>query len=153
MHISARVDYAARALVALATSPETTVNGETIATEQGLPVKFLENILVDLRRAGFVVSQRGNAGGYRLARPASEISLAEIFRALEGPLAEVRGGRPEETAYVAPAEHLLDAWIAVRAALRMVLESVTVADVASGRFPARVRRLLADPDAWVIRGR
>lgn len=153
MHISARVDYAARALVALAASPGTTLTGEAIANQQRLPVKFVENILVDLRRAGFVASQRGNAGGYRLARPASDISLAEVFRALEGPLAEVRGGRPEETTYAAPAEHLLEVWIAVRAALRMVLESVTVAHVATGRFPPRVRRLLADPDAWVIPGR
>lgn len=149
VYISARVDYATRALVALATAPPGTgLKGETIAGGQGLPTRFVENILGDLRRAGFVTSQRGNVGGYRLARPAAEIALADVFRSLEGPLAEVRGVRPEQATYEGPAEHLLDAWVAVRAALRLVLESITVADVASGRFPARVRRLIADPEAW-----
>lgn len=150
MYISARVDYATRALVALAASAEP-LKGESIAAGQGLPTKFVENILGDLRRAGFVTSQRGNVGGYRLARPASDITLAEVFRALEGPLAEVRGVRPEEASYEGPAEHLLDAWVAVRAALRLVLESITIADVAAGKLPARIRKLIADPDAWVAR--
>ncbi|MDQ1436645.1 MAG: hypothetical protein QOK43_274 [Acidimicrobiaceae bacterium] len=149
MYISARVDYAMRALAALAAAPPGTgIKGEAIAAEQGLPAKFVENILGDLRRAGFVTSQRGNVGGYRLARPAKEIALADVFRALEGPLAEVRGVRPEQAAYEGPAEHLLGAWVAVRAALRMVLESITLADVASGKMPPQVRKLIADPDAW-----
>ena len=126
-------------------------NGQNVANEQGLPVKFVENILGDLRRAGFVTSQRGNVGGYRLARPANEIALADIFRALEGPLAEVRGVRPEQATYEGSAEHLLAAWVAVRAALRLVLESITVADVASGKLPARVRKLIVDPEAWTAR--
>jgi Rrf2 family protein len=152
VHISARVDYAVRALVALAVAPaEAGLKGETIAAEQGLPKKFVENILGDLRRAGFVTSQRGNVGGYRLARPAGEIPLADVFRSLEGPLAEVRGVRPEQAAYEGAAEHLLDAWVAVRAGLRLVLESITIADVASGRFPAHIRKLIADPEAWIAR--
>ena len=151
MYISARVDYATRALVALAAAGDQALKGEAIANEQGLPVRFVENILGDLRRAGFVSSQRGNVGGYRLARPARDIALADVFRALEGPLAEVRGVRPEQATYEGSAEHLLDAWVAVRAALRLVLESTTVADVAAGKLPARVRRLIADPEAWTAR--
>lgn len=151
MYISARVDYATRALVALARSGDQALTGEAIATEQELPVRFLENILVDLRRAGFVKSQRGNVGGYRLARPAKEIALADVFRTLEGPLAEVRGVRPDEAAYLGSAEHLRDAWVAVRAALRLVLESTTIADVAAGRFPPKVKRLINSPDAWKAR--
>jgi Rrf2 family protein len=152
VHISARVDYATRALVALAAAPAGTgLKGETIASEQRLPKKFVENILGDLRRGGFVTSQRGNVGGYRLARPAHEIALADVFRSLEGPLAEVRGVRPEQATYEGPAEHLLDAWVAVRAALRLVLESITIADVASGKFPPDVRKLIAEPDVWTAR--
>lgn len=152
MHISARVDYAIRALVALAAAPPGEgVKGERIAADQGLPAKFVENILGDLRRTGFVISQRGNVGGYRLARPPSEIALADVFRALEGPLAEVRGVRPEQASYKEPAEHLLSAWVAVRAALRMVLESVTIAHVASGQLPRPVQKLIADPEAWTAR--
>lgn len=149
MYISARVDYAIRVLLALAAAPGgSLLKGEALATAQGVPVKFTENTLVDLRRAGIVTSQRGPEGGYRLARPSDEIALADVFRALEGPLAEVRGERPEDTAYVGPAEHLQDVWIAVRAALRLVLESVTLADVLSGTFPRAVARLVAAPDAW-----
>lgn len=148
MYISARVDYATRALVALAASGDDALKGETIAAEQDLPVRFVENILGDLRRAGFVTSQRGNVGGYRLARPAKAIALADVFRALEGPLAEVRGVRPEQALYKGSAEHLLDAWVAVRAALRLVLESTTIADVAAGKLPPKVRRLIAAPEAW-----
>lgn len=151
MYISARVDYATRALVALADAPEGTgLRSEAISAAQGLPKKFVENILGDLRRAGFVTSQRGNVGGYRLARPAADIALADVFRSLEGPLAEVRGFRPEQATYKG-AEHLLDAWVAVRAALRLVLESITIADVASGVFPSQVRDLIAEPEAWTAR--
>lgn len=151
VYISARVDYATRALVALAAAGDKALKGDTIAAEQGLPTRFVENILGDLRRAGFVTSQRGNVGGYRLARPARDIALADVFRALEGPLAEVRGVRPEQASYDGSARHLLDAWVAVRAALRLVLESTTVADVAAGKLPTPVRRLIADPEAWKAR--
>jgi Rrf2 family protein len=152
VYISARVDYATRALLTLAAVDDgSAMTGEAVAASQALPVKFVENILVDLRRAGFVVAQRGNIGGYRLAQPASSIALADVFRALEGPLAEVRGERPEQTAYDGPAEHLQDVWVAVRASLRNVLERVTLADVVSGKLPPAVKKLVADPDAWLPR--
>ncbi len=149
MYISAKVDYAVRVLLALAAAPAgSPMKGETLATAQGVPVKYIENTLVELRRAGIVASQRGPEGGYRLARPAEEIAVADIFRVLEGPLAEVRGERPEDTVYVGPAAHLQEVWVAVRAALRMVLESVTLADILAGRLPPPVAELLATPGAW-----
>jgi Rrf2 family protein len=109
---------------------------------------FLENIMGELRRAGIVISQRGAEGGYRLARPPSEIAVADVIRALEGPLAEVRGLRPEALSYDGPAHHLQDVWVAVRASLRSVLETVTLAHVVEGKFPPAVRKLTSDPDAW-----
>ncbi len=149
VYISAKVDYATRVLLALAAAPAgEPMKGEMLATAQGVPVKFVENTLVELRRAGIVSSQRGPEGGYRLARPADEIAVADIFRALEGPLAEVRGERPEDTVYDGPAEHLQEVWVAVRAALRLVLESVTLADILAGKLPRPVAELLAAPDAW-----
>lgn len=149
MHISAKVDYAVRALIALAVEEGGPVAGATIAQSEGLPPKFLEGILAELRRAGLVASQRGAEGGYRLARPSAEITLADVFRAIDGPLAEVHGSRPETTAYEGAAQHLQEVWIAVRASLRAVLEKTTLADVASGNLPASVRHLAADPDAWM----
>lgn len=149
MYIPAKVDYAMRALLALTGATEgTAATGESLASSQGLPVKFVENTLVELRRAGIVSSQRGSAGGYRLARSANEITVGDVFRVLEGPLAEVRGERPEDTVYIGPAEHLQDVWVAVRAALRLVLDSVTLADILSGELPAPVVELLAMPNAW-----
>ncbi len=149
MYISAKVDYATRVLLALAAAPEgSLITGETLATAQGVPVKFVENTLVELRRAEIVTSQRGSEGGYRLARPADEIAVADIFRALEGPLAEVRGERPEDMVYDGPAAHLQEVWVAVRAALRLVLESVTLADILAGDLPPPVARLVAAPEAW-----
>lgn len=147
MHIPAKVDYGLRALLSLAAAgvPQT---AEELAADQELPVRFLGAILADLRRAGLVASQRGADGGYRLARPPAQITLAEVFRALDGPLAEVRGYRPEATHYEGAAEHLQRVWVAVRASLRMVLERVTLADVVAGRLPKSVERLTADPDAW-----
>ena len=152
MYISAKVDYALRALLALAAAPAgAPMKGEALATAQGVPVKFVENTLVELRRAGIVASQRGPDGGYRLARPAGEIVVADVFRALEGPLAEVRGERPEDVVYAGPAAHLQHVWVAVRAALRLVLESVTLADILAGTLPAPVEQLLAAPGAWARR--
>ncbi|MFP5328306.1 MAG: RrF2 family transcriptional regulator [Acidimicrobiia bacterium] len=151
MYISAKADYGLRALLALAAAGGETLKGEAVAESQHLPVKFVENILVDLRRAGFVKAQRGLAGGYRLARSADEISLAAVIRALEGPLAEVRGLRPDQVVYDGPAEHLQEVWIAVRASLRGVLEQITIADVLAGRFPRSVAKLIDDPDAWQVR--
>ena len=150
VNISAKADYAMRALLLLATD-ETgkPVKGQWLAKEQAIPLKFLENILLELRNAGIVASQRGAEGGYWLARKANEVTMAEVIRAVDGPLAHVRGLRPETTSYEGAAEHLQQVWIAVRASLRAVLEKVTLADVASGRLPRVIQRLTADPDAWV----
>ena len=152
MYISARVDYATRALLTIAAAEDgAALTGEAVAAAQGLPVKYVENILVDLRRAGFLRSQRGAQGGYRLAKDAKAIALADVFRALEGPLAEVRGERPEQLSYSGAAEHLQGVWVAVRANLRRVLERVTIADVLSGRMPRDITKLIDDPDAWAVR--
>jgi Rrf2 family protein len=124
------------------------VKGERIAQAQEIPLKFLENILGDLRHSGLVRSQRGVEGGYWLARPATQITLAEVIRAVEGPLANVRGARPESIEYAGSAEPLREVWVAVRASLRSVLEEVTLADVAQGELPSAVRELVADPEAW-----
>jgi len=152
MHISAKADYAMRALLTLAAAEDggpDPVRAEDLARSQELPVKFVENILVELRRAGIVTSQRGGGGGYRLARPASAITPADVIRALDGPLAEVRGLRPEAATYEGSAEHLRDVWVAARASLRAVLEGVTLADVVAGTLPEEVRALTVDPDAWL----
>ncbi|MGH8987044.1 MAG: RrF2 family transcriptional regulator, partial [Acidimicrobiales bacterium] len=119
-----------------------------LAVAQGLPAKFLESILNDLRRAGLLRSQRGAEGGYRLARPPAEITCAEVIRVLDGPLAEVRGLRPEAARYEGSAEHLQEVWVAVRASLREVLERVTLDQVVRGVLPAHVKHLTADRDAW-----
>jgi Rrf2 family protein len=151
MRISARADYAVRAAVELAAAGEGPMKGEAIAQAQSIPLKFLENILGDLRHAGIVRSQRGTEGGYWLARPATEITVADVIRAVEGPLASVRGGPPEDVAYGGAAAPLVEVWIAVRASLRAVVERVTLADIAAGRLPARVAKLAEDPEAWVTR--
>jgi Rrf2 family protein len=148
MRVSAKVDYALRACAELAAAGEGPVKGERIAQAQEIPLKFLENILLDLKHAGLVSSQRGAEGGYWLARPADEIPLAEIIRAVEGPIANVRGMRPEQVEYNGPAKPLSEVWIAVRGSLRSVLEATTVADLAAGRLPDAVRRIAADPAAW-----
>ncbi len=148
MHISAKVDYACRALCALAANNGEALTAEELARAQDLPVRFLRAILNELRRGSIVSSQRGNEGGYRLGRPASEITLGDVFRRLEGPLAEVRNERPEDAAYEGPAEHLQDVWVAVRAALRGVLDEVTLADVLAGEMPSGVAHLISFPEAW-----
>ena len=150
MRISARADYAVRAAVELAAAGDGPTKGEAIAQAQSIPLKFLENILGDLRHAGLVRSQRGADGGYWLSRPA-EITVADVIRAVEGPLASVRGGPPEDVDYQGAAEPLQQVWIAVRASLRGVVERVTLADVAADRLPARVTKLAEDPEAWVTR--
>ncbi len=148
MRVSAKADYAIRAAVELAVAGEGPVKGERLARAQEIPSNFLENILSDLRNAGIVASRRGADGGYWLARPAAEVSLADIIRAVDGPLANVRGVRSEQVVYQGSAEQLRDVWVAVRASLRGVLENVTLADLASGELPESVRALAADPDAW-----
>jgi Rrf2 family protein len=147
VHIPAKVDYGLRALLTLAAAgqPQT---ADVLAAEQELPVRFIGAILSELRRAGLVASQRGADGGYWLARPAGDIAVADVIRALDGPLAEVRGFRPEATFYGGAAENLQTVWVAARASLRAVLEQVTLADIVSGRLPKSVVRLTSNPDAW-----
>jgi len=153
VRITAKADYAVRAAAELAAAAgsERPVKGETIATAQRIPQKFLENILSDMRQAGLVKSQRGVEGGYRLAKPPEAISVADIIRAVEGPLASVRGEAPEDVEYGGAAVQLQDVWIAVRASLRNVVENVTLADLAEGRIPPEVAELAGDPDARVRR--
>jgi Rrf2 family protein len=152
MRISAKADYAVRAVVELAANTdEKPVKAERIATAQGIPLNFLENILGELRHAGLVRSHRGAEGGFRLAKPPKEISVADVIRAVEGPLASVRGAPPEESAYPGTSEALPRVWIAVRANLRKVVEHVTVADIAAGNLPRAVEKLAQDPEAWVTR--
>lgn len=148
MRVSAKADYAIRAAVELAARGDGPTKGDVIAEAQGIPPNFLENILADLRNAGIVTSRRGAEGGYWLARAANEIALADVIRAVDGPLANVRGVRSEQLEYHGSAEKLLEVWVAVRASLRNVLEHVTLADVASGRLPSSVAKLASSPDAW-----
>src|ERR1051325_7941313 len=145
MRVSAKVDYAVRAGAELAASADGPVKGDRIAQAQQIPLKFLENILLDLTHAGLVQSQRGAEGGYWLARPADEISLADVIRAVEGPIANVRGLRPEQVEYVGAAAQLRNVWVAVRANLRAVLETVTLADVAAGAAAPTAGRAAPDP--------
>lgn len=148
MHVSAKTDYAVRAAIELAQAGDGPVKREAISQAQGIPLSFLENILIELKNHDIVRSQRGAEGGFRLARPAEEITLAEVIRAVDGPLANVRGSRPESVAYAGSAEPLRDVWIAVRANLRSVLEAVTLADLANGALPDEISELTRDPEAW-----
>jgi Rrf2 family protein len=151
VRVSAKADYAVRAAAELAATGDGPVKAERIAQAQSIPLKFLETILLDLRKSGIVLSRRGADGGYWLARPAEEISIAQVIRAVEGPIANVRGLPPDQVAYTGHAEGLQDVWVAVRASLRAVLEHVTLADLARGDLPDEVRALAADPDAWATR--
>ena len=148
MRLSARADYALRAAIELAASDRGHVTAEQLARAQRIPGKFLEAILTQLRRAGLVRSQRGPEGGFWLARPAEEISLADIIRAIDGPLVGVRGERPEKVGYTGAAGPLQTVWIAVRANERAILEEVTLQHIVSGHLPPRIRELAEDPRAW-----
>jgi len=149
---TAKADYAVRAAVELAAAGDAgPVKAELISEAQGIPLNFLENILAELRRAGIVESRRGAAGGYLLARPAAEITVADVIRAVEGPLANVRGISPDALEYEGSAARLRDVWVALRANVRGVLEQVTLADVASGELPAHVAELTQPDDAWARR--
>jgi Rrf2 family protein len=148
MRLSAKADYAVRATLELAAHGGGPLKRNELAAAQSIPAGFLENILLDLRQADVVRSQRGPDGGYWLARPAEEISVADVVRAVEGPLASVRGERPGALSFQGSARPLEELWVAVRASLRAVLESVTLADLAAGELPEEVARLTRDPDAW-----
>jgi Rrf2 family protein len=152
VRVTAKVDYALRALAELACAGPGPTKGEQLAQAQEISLRFLENIMLELKHAGIVATQRGAEGGYSLARPAAEITLADVIRAVEGPLANVRGVRPEDLAYEGPAALLRDVWIAVRANLRAVLETTTLEDLRRGVLPEAVTSLTADPDAWLRRG-
>ena len=149
MRLSARADYALRAAIELAAAQDGHVTAEQLAQAQNIPGKFLETILTQLRRTGLVRSQRGPDGGFWLARPANEISLADIIRAIDGQLLGVRGERPENISHPGAAEPLQRVWIALRANERAILETVTLGDIASGELPGVVTSLIASPQAWV----
>ena len=152
VRVSAKVDYALRAAIELAAlEDEWPVKGERLASGQGIPLRFMENILGELRQAGIIQSKRGAEGGYLLARPPAEIALADVIRAVDGPLANIGGLRPDQLSYHGTAEPLKDVWIAVRAALRGVLENTTLADAAGGDLPPAVTDATANPDAWAWR--
>jgi Rrf2 family protein len=155
MQISAKVDYAVRAMLELAylqaTDQDSVLTADSIATAQAIPLKFLEGILRDLRRAGFVSTTRGPQGGYCLATTSAAICVADIIRAIDGPLAEVRGEKPEDAKYSGASEHLGDVWIAVRAALRSVLETTFLSDLVDGKLSPQVLKSLKDPEAWTRR--
>jgi Rrf2 family protein len=146
MRVSAKADYAVRAALELAAAAPESLKGDRIAEAQDIPLNFLENILGELRHAGLVRSQRGAAGGYWLARPAEKISVADVMRAAEGPLASVRGTQPEDVTYEGAAEELQNVWLALRANLRAVLEVVTLADVVRGSLPKDIEKLSSDPE-------
>jgi Rrf2 family protein len=149
MRVPAKVDYAIQAAAELAVASPGRMKSGQIAKAQQLPPKFLENILSQLKHAGILESHRGTEGGYQLARPAQQITLADIIRAVDGPLAEVRATRPQLLQYPKPASQLLEVWIAARVSLRNVLEHVTLADLVAGTLPSSIRNLTNDPDAWV----
>jgi Rrf2 family protein len=156
MRITAKVDYAVRAGAELAAhaaarGARAPMKGDAVATAQAIPARFLEGILAEMRRSGLVNSQRGAEGGYWLARPAADISVADVIRAVEGPLADVHGEAPEEVAYPGAATALQHVWVATRVALREVLEATTLADIASGALPAAVAKLAQRPDGWARR--
>ena len=152
VHVSAKADYGMRALLELTAAhgenPGRLVKGEAISRAQQIPLKFLEGILRQLRQAGIVASQRGAEGGYRLDRDPAQVSIADVVRALDGPLAAVRGQRPEDLDYGGSSEHLREVWIALRASMRHVLEHISLADVAAGALPTEVSDLLSEPGAW-----
>ncbi len=150
MRITAKADYAVRAAVELAAAEKTgkPVKGEHLAGLQNIPQNFLENILTELRRSGIIRSRRGADGGYQLARPAAEVTVADVLRAVEGPLAAVQGIRPDQLTYGGAAQRLPEVWIALRSSLRDVLEHVTIADIARGRLPSVVKEKTRAKDAW-----
>ena len=152
MRITAKADYAVRAALELAASPEgEPVKGEKLAESQGIPLQFLEHILLELKHARLIRAKRGYKGGYWLDRPAEEISIADVIRAVEGPLANIHESAPEDLHYEGPAERLRDVWVAVRANLRGILEEASLAEVSQGKLPWRIDAILNDPEAWIKR--
>jgi Rrf2 family protein len=151
MRVTAKADYAVRAAVELAAAGGQALTAETVAARQQIPLQFLQKILHELHRAQLVSTQRGRDGGHRLARPASEISVADVLRVIDGPLADVRGKPPEALRYTGTAEPLQEVWVALRTNMRDVLEKVTLADIAAARLPRKVVSLASVPESWVTR--
>jgi Rrf2 family protein len=152
MRVSAKADYAVRAAAELAAAgSDGPVKGEKLAEAQDIPLQFLEHILLELKHAGIVRARRGAKGGYWLAKPAEEVTIADVVRAVEGPIAHVQSAPPESIEYRGNAKSLQQVWIAVRANLRAVLEHVTLADLVSGELPSFVEELASSPDAWAPR--
>lgn len=152
MRISAKADYAVRAALELAASPNgEPIKGERLAEAQGIPLQFLEHILLELKHAGLVRAKRGYKGGYWLDHSPEETTIADVIRAVEGPLANIHESAPEDLHYEGAAERLRDVWVAVRANLRKVLEEATLAEVARGDLPWRIDAILNDPEAWIKR--
>jgi Rrf2 family protein len=149
MRISAKTDYAVRALLELAAAESPPLKRDEIAGAQAIPVKFLESILAELKHGGIVQSQRGADGGYWLARAPEEITVAEVMRVVEGPLASVREQRPEDLEYTGSAEHLKDVWVALRANMRDVLENASLADIVGNDLPREILKLTDQPESWV----
>lgn len=148
MRVTALVDYAVRSALELAETHPGTLTADAIAERQKLPLAYTKKILVKMRLAGLVAAQRGGEGGYRLAGPPDSVSVADIIRAVEGPLADVRGEPPETLDYPGDAQILQNLWIATRASLRSVLENVTLADLAAGTLPTPLETLTTHPGAW-----
>lgn len=151
MQVTARTDYALRALVVLATADDELTTRDQLAEAQAIPPRYLESILGQLRQAGLVLGQRGAAGGYRLGRPADGITVGDVSRAVDGPLALVQGQRPEAMSYDEPCRSVGELWVGLRAAIRSVLDSVTLAELAAGELPTAVTGLTGDPEAWLPR--
>jgi Rrf2 family protein len=151
VRVSAKADYAVRAAVELALAGDASLTAESVASRQDIPMQFLQKILHELRVSRLVLSQRGPEGGHRLARPPEQISVADILRAVEGPLAAVRGAPPESLHYRGSAEPVQLVWIALRTNMREVLEGVTLADLAAGKLPKRISSLAREPQSWVTR--
>jgi Rrf2 family protein len=152
VRISAKADYAVRAALELAATPDgEPVKGEQLAASQKIPLQFLEHLLLELKHARLIRSKRGASGGYWLAKPPDDITVADVIRAVEGPLANIQDSAPEDTEYPGAAKRLSDVWIAVRASLRAVLEQVTLADIRDGNLPEPIASMASDPDAWLKR--
>ena len=152
MRISAKTDYAVRAALELATAQAGAwVKTESVSERQGIPLPFLLNILAELRTAGLVQSRRGAEGGYRLAADPGAVAIADVIRAIDGPLANIAGERPEDVEYTGSAGQLRNVWVAMRATMRVVLEGTTLADVAGGRLPGPVLQILDNEDVWASR--
>lgn len=149
MQVTARIDYALRALLQLAATDPSRLTRDELAAAEAIPPRYLESILLSLRQAGLIVGQRGSAGGYSLGRAPEQITVAEVSRIVDGPLALVQGRRPEDTEYGATSQHLNKLWVGLRAAVRSVMENVTLADLLSGDLPPAVEALVDDPDAWL----